>query len=564
MASSKLNKLAGTLIQLLISFFFVLLLFPLEWVGEGMRVRIGEWFGAFDYRPPAVVSNRVSESFLLQESDICLEDIAGWRDSRRIETIEVRESQACRVDNPYAVAAFVRGTNNVSMETLMAAGLAPDAVEKSNDYDNDGDPDEIHIRLEVVELNGASNEISEPVVQYEVAPGIKPGLWVFAPKTFGMATVNFESNDAREILRAPSPTIRIEQGDRVFVTLENTHYLPHTIHFHGVDHPFLDSSGQGNDGVPVTSELPLEPGMARTYELQPRQTGTMFYHCHVQVQVHVMMGLQGMFVVEENRPDNWLQTLNIGAGHVRSPSVASTTDYDHEYDLHFTDLDLDLNNLIQSSNDPDEVERLVNRGYDITDATSDIYTLNGRSFPYTFQESLVIVQPDELVKLRVLNGGSEGLSLHTHGHKTTATHLDGVAVLPGARVTRDVFWLSSAQRTDLELNTTNDGQHSYGSGAWLLHDHQERGITNDGLGPGGNLGAIVYQQFISSTGWPVTYGQNLAEFFDPAYYMRSLPQEGRGDPTLSTFMFLRLIALGIAFGVLLASLFSLYRMLGKN
>ena len=35
-----------------------------------------------------------------------------------------------------------------------------------------------------------------------------------------------------------------------------------------------------------------------------------------------MMGLQGLFVIEENRPNNWVQTLNVGAGKVRAPSVA--------------------------------------------------------------------------------------------------------------------------------------------------------------------------------------------------------------------------------------------------
>ena len=75
-----------------------------------------------------------------------------------------------------------------------------------------------------------------------------------------MATENFESEWAHPTLRAPSPVIRVEQGDTLRVTLENTHYLPHTIHFHGVDHPFVDAAGEGNDGVPIASEMPVPPG----------------------------------------------------------------------------------------------------------------------------------------------------------------------------------------------------------------------------------------------------------------------------------------------------------------
>ncbi|MBT8146729.1 MAG: multicopper oxidase domain-containing protein, partial [Gammaproteobacteria bacterium] len=365
-----------------------------------MRIRMAQWFGtpAYESNDFADAAVRTIDADVEATAELCPEDLSGWRQQQSIEGLEISESLNCRVDNPHAVASFVRGTNNVSMATLMAAGLTRDAVEKGEDLDGDGDPDVIHLRLEVVELNGGSPDTDLPVTSFDIAPGINPGLWVFAPKTFGMATENFESNVAKDILRAPSPTIRIEQGDQVRITLENTHYLPHTIHFHGVDHPFLDAAGEGNDGVPVTSEMPVEAGMARTYELQPRQTGTMFYHCHVQVQAHVMMGLQGMFVVEENRPDNWLQTLNVGAGHVRFPSRSSLDEYAAEYDLHFTDLDTQLNNRVRQSNDPREVERLINRDYNITQSTSDFYLLNGRSFPLTFQESLIVADPGQLLK----------------------------------------------------------------------------------------------------------------------------------------------------------------------
>ncbi len=569
------SRTTGLLIaglQLVIASVITVLLVPDHWYSDGMRIRMARWLGTPAYQQPvdtqAGFTREGSEPLPASAeavqsappAELCPPDPGNSRQALLIEGVPVRESLACRVDNPYAVAAFVRGTNNVSRETLLAAGLTPDAVTKGADLDGDGDPDVIHLRLEVVELNGGSPDTDEPVTSFEVAPGVTPGLWAFAPKSFGMATVNFESNQAKDLLRAPSPTIRVEQGDRIQITLENTHYLGHTIHFHGVDHAFLDAAGEGNDGVPVTSELPLEPGNARTYELQPRQPGTMFYHCHVQVQVHVMMGLQGMFVVEENRPDNWLQTLNIGGGHVRAPSVTSLETYDEEYDLHFSDLDTGLNNRIQLSNNVDEIERQVNRAYNITASTSDYYLLNGRAFPLTFQESLVIVEPNQLVKLRVLNGGSVGLALHTHGHKTTATHYDGVALQPAARVTRDVFWLASAQRADLELDTTNDGLHAFGSGVWLLHDHQERGVTNNGLGPGGNLGAVVYREFLGEDGWPQTSGENLAQYFQADYYRRQTTGEQRGT-SLSTGLFLRLLVLGVAIGALAASLMSLFRLL---
>jgi len=336
---------------LAVSLVFCALLFPPQWYPDDFRRQLASWFGAPDLQNPGFQAEQKRQNLqnkslqnLQATEEICPEDLSAWRQAQTIEGVEIRESLTCSADNPYAVASFVRGTNNVSVETLMAAGLTPDAIVKSDDLDGDGDPDVIHLRLEVVELNGGSPDSSQPTVQFAIAPGVLPGLWVFAPKTFGMSTENFASNRAKDILRPPSPTIRIEQGDRVEITLENSHYLAHTIHFHGVDHSFLDENGEGNDGVPITSELPVQPGDARTYNLQPRQSGTMFYHCHVQPQAHVMMGLQGLFVVEENRPNNWLQTLNVGAGQVRAPSQAVRENYSREYDLHFTDLDMELNN----------------------------------------------------------------------------------------------------------------------------------------------------------------------------------------------------------------------------
>lgn len=531
---------------------------PPQWYPLPVRLKLTEWFGAAEFR--ALPESMASPSSMPEE--YCPPDPEDWRKQQLIEGVEIEASASCEADNPFTVAAFVRGTNNISQASLIKSGLTADAVEKGRDLDNDGDPDEIHIRLEVAELNGGSALSRGPVTRYEIAPGIQPGLWVFTPKFVGMAVENFESKQARRSLRLPSPAIRIEQGDRVKITLENSHYMPHTLHLHGADHGFVDSAGEGNDGVPFTSELPVMPGQARTYELQPRHPGTMFYHCHVQPHVHVMMGLQGLFIIEQNRPDNWLQTMNVGAGLVRVPSKSQKEQFDREYDLHYLDLDKQLSERIQQHNDPRLITRSMHREYDITDSAPDYFTLNGKSFPYTFRESLVVGKTGERIRLHVVNGGAKGIALHTHGHKFLVTDKDGDEVPEKSRSLQDVIWLATSQRADLALDLTNDGKHAYGPGVWPFHDHQYNGVTTDGIGPGGNISAIVYAQYLDERGWPETSGVSWDSYFAPAYYRKQIPVWESYAPGLFSdtgvdwLMLWRLIGLSLAAGIMAALLVS--------
>jgi len=178
------------------------------------------------------------------------------------------------------------------------------AVVLGRDLDGDGDPDEIDIHLEVVEI------------QEEVYPGQFETFWVFAPEGKGMCSP----------ARLPSPTIRVEVGDHVRIHLHNTHYLPHTIHFHGTIHP------NAMDGVPDFTQAPVRPGETFTYEFVARQPGTFWYHCHVQTDVHVLMGLAGMFIVEPNRPRNNFRHLIVGAGRIPDLAKAEVEEgYGREY-----------------------------------------------------------------------------------------------------------------------------------------------------------------------------------------------------------------------------------------
>jgi manganese oxidase len=513
-----------------------------------------------DINPPATAYSRAQGDTTKIEVP-CSNEHPEWRQAQVIDGVEIAAAPSCEPDNPYDVAASVKGTNTVSMATLMQSNLAQDALVMGEDIDHDGDPDVIHLKLEVVEFNGASPDGDYFINTYNIAPGIQPGLWAYAPKSSGMALKNFSSREARPFLRAPSPTIRVEQGDKVYITLENTHYLPHTIHLHGVDHAWHNSKGEDNDGV---EEHPVYPGKSHTYEIQPRHTGTMLYHCHVQTAQHMMMGLTGMFVIEENQPNNWVQTFNVGAGQVRHPSVAVKKSYSQEYDLLYQSIDKRLAAIIQSATDPRLIANNMGRDYNMTESFENYFLLNGHSFPYTLRDAMIVAGENEAIKLRVANVQRSQVALHIHGHKATITAMDGVEQAPSQQITRDVFDIATAQRIDLHLQTTNDGLHSYGPGLWMFHDHVPTGTTTDGVEPGGNMAILAYKNLIDELGMPKHHDQMMAEIFDKDYYAKKQPfwQQSEyaavfGDVALISPDVKKLVIFGLLIGTIIGLLIML-------
>jgi plastocyanin len=488
----------------------------------------------------------------------CSNEHPDWRPAQVIEGVSIDAAPACEPDNPYDIATSVKGTNNVSMGTLMQTNLAQDALIMTDDLDHDGDPDVIRIKLEVVELNGASPDGEFLINTYDIAPGIQPGLWVYAPKSRGMALKNFNSVVANPLLRAPSPVIRVEQGDKVYITLENTHYVPHTIHLHGVDHPWVTSKGEDNDGM---EEHAVFPGKSHTYEIQPRHAGTMLYHCHVQTAQHFMMGLAGMFIVEENQPNNWLQTFNIGAGQVRHPSDTVKKVYSQEYDLHYQSVDKKLAKIIQDANDPRLIAERMSRDYNMTESFENFFMLNGHSFPYTLRDAMIIASENERIKLHIANLQRSAVAIHIHGHKATITALDGVEQPAAMQITRDVFDIAPAQRTDLQLLTKNDGLHSYGPGLWMFHDHSATGTTTDGMEPGGNMAILAYKHLLDEQGMPKMHDELFDQVFNKDYYAKKIAVWGQGDfaPLLGDAglippNYLQIILFGLSIGLLIGLL----------
>jgi len=448
---------------------------------------------------------------------VCSFDRPTWRAPQLVAGVRVAPERACRPDDPNVVAASVLGTNEAPDAVVERSGLARDAVVKGPDRDGDGDPDVVAVTFEALSVNGHDAALSRAV-----APGVTPAMWVFAPKTRGIVVPGTPAGD---LVRAPSPPVRVEAGDTLRITVENTHYLPQSLTFPGLD-ASVTANGSRVDDLAALDD-PVEPGEARTYELTPAEPGTYAYRSSAPGP-NAAMGFAGMLVVVPNASENPVQTLNVGGGKVRHPSEA--VDHDAVYDLHYQSVDATLHEIPQRYDDVRTIAAAVTQSYDSTDATPDYFLANGRAFPYTLRESVVATEPNASYALRVFNAGDDTLPLAAHGHDLadastgeTRTDADGqsdapVALAPTERATL-TFQTPAAPPADASVR--------------LLHDPRTAADTTDGVAPGGSATVVAPRDALGDDGVPDT--ANVSRYFDAAYYAGDVPTwRHLDDPRLAS------------------------------
>lgn len=91
----------------------------------------------------------------------------------------------------------------------------------------------------------------------------------------------------------PGPTLRLRQGERLAVRLDNGLPQPTTLHWHGLRLP------NAMDGVPHVTQAPVAPGESFDYAFGLPDAGTYWYHSHVNSAEQGARGLAGPLIVEE-------------------------------------------------------------------------------------------------------------------------------------------------------------------------------------------------------------------------------------------------------------------------
>src|SRR5216683_5184273 len=96
--------------------------------------------------------------------------------------------------------------------------------------------------------------------------------------------------------RIPGPEIRVRQGERVRIAVNNRLSEETTVHWHGIRVP------NAMDGVPGLTQPPIKPGERFVYEFTPPDAGTFWYHPHADSLKQLGRGMAGALIVEEPEP----------------------------------------------------------------------------------------------------------------------------------------------------------------------------------------------------------------------------------------------------------------------
>jgi FtsP/CotA-like multicopper oxidase with cupredoxin domain len=94
----------------------------------------------------------------------------------------------------------------------------------------------------------------------------------------------------------PGPEIRVRQGERLRVLVENGLEEESAVHWHGIRLP------NAMDGVPYLTQPPIGPGESFLYEFDLPDAGTFWYHPHLRGFEQVGRGLSGALIIEEREP----------------------------------------------------------------------------------------------------------------------------------------------------------------------------------------------------------------------------------------------------------------------
>ncbi len=266
--------------------------------------------------------------------------------------------------------------------------------------------------------------------------------------------VQLDSKVARAVTingTVPGPLLRLRQGQRLRLTVDNALDEDTSLHWHGLLLPFQ------MDGVPGVSFPGIKAGSRFTYEFAIEQAGTYWYHSHSGLQE--MMGVYGPIVIDpagaEPAPHDREHVVVLSDHSLVHPArILRNLKVEPGYYNHQRQT---LGGLL-AGKDQTLAERLAwgrmrMDPTDLSDVTAQAmaYLVNGHTPAGNWTG---LFTPGERVRLRFINAAAMSVfNLRIPGLAMTVVSADGQDVRP---VTVDEFQISPGETYDVIVTPAED------------------------------------------------------------------------------------------------------------
>ncbi|WP_133366537.1 copper resistance system multicopper oxidase [Qipengyuania sediminis] len=266
--------------------------------------------------------------------------------------------------------------------------------------------------------------------------------------TIGKVSVEVDGKVSRAVGingTVPGPLIRLKEGQRVRLRVQNTLDEESSIHWHGLLVPFE------MDGVPGVSFPGIMPRSTFDYEFDLSHAGTYWYHSHSAYQEED--GVYGPIVIDPAGPD----PVAYDREHVlvlsdHSP-LAGAIIYRKLKQIggpYFNRQRMTLSGLLAgkdlTAKERWEWAQMRMDAADIADVTGSTYSFTINGFG-PFDNWTGLFTPGERVRLRIINASAQTtFNIRIPGLPMTVVQADGLAVRP---VIVDEFQIGTAETYDV-------------------------------------------------------------------------------------------------------------------
>lgn len=275
----------------------------------------------------------------------------------------------------------------------------------------------------------------------------------------------------------PGPTLLVEEGQVVTVTLHNQLSVPTSLVFPGQDG--VEALG-GSPGLLAAEAV---PGGTVTYRFPAVRPGTYLYQSGTSPELQVEMGLVGALII---RPK----------GHPQRAYGHPDTAFDREYLFVLSDMDVLIHEAME-----------FGQPVDLTTWWPVYWFINGRTGPDTLTRDFAPwlpnqpygciprMHPGDRVLLRVVGTGHDAHPFHTHGNNHTLLARNGrlLESIPGAgpdlAESNFTLTVNPGETYDALFTWTGYGLgwdiygHGLGEGPLEPHELYETSLLPSPLGP---------------------------------------------------------------------------------